>query len=995
VNPSTLNLLSDRYRIEREIGRGGMATVYLAQDLKHQRQVAIKVMSPDIAALMGPDRFLREIEVAASLNHPHIVPLFDSGAAGELLYYVMPFVAGESLRARLAREQQLPVDEALRLAREVASALGYAHQHGLVHRDVKPENILLLEGMALVADFGIAHTLETDVLADRTRLTTAAGAVLGTPAYMSPEQARGGGVDARSDIYSLACVLFEMLAGQPPFVAPAADAVLRMHVTVEARPVTDLRPAVPGAVARVVGRALAKVPADRFATAAQFAEALDGATTSVLTPAALPGVLPPNNLPRPRTHFIGREHELAECIRLLADSRLLTLTGVGGGGKTRLAVRIAERTLHEYPDGVWLVDLGPLGDGERVADAVAAALGVRETSERTLVDSLGDAVRGRRMLVILDNCEHLLAAVADVADGLLESSDELRILVTSREGLGLDGERLVPIRPLAVPPAGSTGDLAAVAAADAVRLFVDRAQRVAREFALTPDNAEAVAEICRRLDGIPLAIELAAARVKLLSLDQIRRRLDDRFRLLTGGARTALPRHQTLLATLQWSYDHLPPEEQELLRTLSVFAGGWTLDAAARVLADAADEFQVLDLLSRLVDKSLVVVERDGRHDPRYRLLETVRQYATERLLDAGDDVAEIRRRHASAMLALAERAYRERIVRESTWSAALEAEHDNLRAALALVRDEDRERYLELGGALAWFWIARTHLHEGGAHLSAALDATSADPPRPARARALWGMANLRAWQGDPEASLRLMQEALRMWRALGDATETAFALEGVGWAQFLGGDDQRARDTFEECLRLHLASGEAHLANRARVALGQVLVSMARVEEARAMAADIIGFSQAHADRRSEHSGWHYLADCALIEGQCADSIDLYRQSLLLARETGDRLEMGFEIHGIAMSLSGLGDAERALRLAGAVEAEWARLGAGVQVRFWDALLERYLGQARRTLGSDAATRAWNEGRAMPYDTAIADALEASAATRAMPAPGEEPRV
>ena len=381
VIPPAFDTLSDRYRITAEIGAGGMATVYLADDVKHRRQVAIKVLKPEISAAIGRERFLREIEIAARLNHPHIVPLFDSGAAGDLLYYVMPYVRGESLRARLQREAQLPLDDALRLTREIAAALGHAHQHDLVHRDIKPENILIVDGMALVADFGIARTMTAGAPDQGTQMATMVGAVIGTPQYMSPEQAIGGAVDQRSDIYSLACVLFEMLAGQPPFVAPTADALLRMHVTAEARPVTESRPAIPAALARVVASGLAKRPDDRFASTAQFAEAIAAAMTEVGT-AAAPAAATAHNLPRPRTQFIGREREIAECVRLLDDTRLLTLTGIGGGGKTRLAIRVAEEVVSSYPDGVWFVDLAPVTDAGRVLETIAGVFGVRETRTR-------------------------------------------------------------------------------------------------------------------------------------------------------------------------------------------------------------------------------------------------------------------------------------------------------------------------------------------------------------------------------------------------------------------------------------------------------------------------------------------------------------------------------------------------------------------------------------------------------------------------------------
>jgi predicted ATPase len=630
------------------------------------------------------------------------------------------------------------------------------------------------------------------------------------------------------------------------------------------------------------------------------------------------------------------------------------------------------------------VDFAPMTDPSRIAETVGAALGVREVAGQDLMDVLQRHVRGKRLLLLLDNCEHLLTATAALADALLRSGEALRILATSREGLGIEGERLYGLRSLAVPPLAAGGDSRAVAAVDAVKLFVDRAQMAFNGFDLTDENAAPIAEICRRLDGIPLAIELAAARVRLLSPDQIRDRLDDRFRLLTGTSKAALPRHQTLRATIQWSYEQLSPAEHRIFRLLSVFAGGWTLESAARVSGEDADELEVLDLLSHLVDKSLVLVDRDRRGQPRYRVLETVRQYAQERLAEA-DEAPAARDRHFQEFRDLAERAYGERLIREEKWAALLETEHDNLRAALEFARGSDSERYLGLAGTLAWFWQARSHLLEAREHLTSALTGAAAGEPRPARARALWGLANTMTWQGDAAAARPWMEDALRLWRQIGDLKEVASALEGIGWAQIIGGEDEAALATFEECLALQRKEGDPVLINRAMVALAQVLVALHRVAEARPMASEVIAYSKAHDDRRSLHSGWHYLADCALIEGNCDESLELYSDSLAQAEAIGDRLEMSFEVQGVAMSLAGLGDSENALALAAAAKAEWERIGVDLHIRFWDALLDRYLGAARRALGADASERAWQEGKLLPFDTAVARARSMSDRTRA----------
>ena len=653
--------LADRYRIEREIGRGGMAIVYLADDAKHGRKVAIKTLYPDLAATIAHQRFLKEIEIAARLTHPHILPLHDSGEANGQLYYVMPYIEGESLRVRLNREKLLSIETALRLTREIASALDYAHQHGVVHRDIKPANVLLAEGIALVADFGIARAVSASV--DREK--TATGIIVGTPHYMSPEQASGSAdVDARADLYSLGCVLYEMLAGEPPFTGSNAMVVLARHVRDEIPPLKTRRPDISDRLESVVRTSLAKRPADRYATVGRFVEALNAATAGPTASQRSPseGVIP-NNLPMDRTRFIGRETELAACAQLLGEARLLTVTGIGGSGKTRLAVKLAASLLQSYPDGVWLVDLSPLREASRVAETIASTLTIGEEPGKSLLETVVHYVSGKRLLLMLDNCEHLVEATAVVVDALLQASDDVRVLATSRESLGIAGERLFALRSLTLPSAKSF-DLNAVKSSDAVRLFVDRAHIADPEFVLDAQSAPPVVEICRRLDGIPLAIELAAARVKMLSVEEISSRLDDRFRLLTSGNKT-LPRHQTLRAAYQWSCDLLTAEEQRLFRMLAVFAGGWTLEAATAIWSDAADEIEVLEMMTRLADKSLVMAERRASGTSRYRMLEMSRQFAQEKLNEAGEADA-ARAGHLKYFLAWAEK--RESMTMESAF---------------------------------------------------------------------------------------------------------------------------------------------------------------------------------------------------------------------------------------------------------------------------------------------------------------------------------------
>ena len=980
--------LADRYRLAHELGGGGMGTVYLAVDLKHGRQVAIKVMDARLGAAIGADRFLREIEIAARLTHPHIVPLHDSGTTGDQLYYVMPYIQGESLRTRLDQEPKLPLDEALRLTREIASALGHAHHKGLVHRDVKPENVLLADGIALVADFGIAratadHAAEPEAVAQAETVTplTRGGAMIGTPRYMSPEQVVGGPVDARSDLYGLACMVYEMLAGQPPFTAPTLQGLLRQHLAETPVPVTQLRPDVPRGVALVLARALAKEPVDRYETAARFAEALAGAmsqaasTTGTPAPEAGPGPVA-HNLPRQRTHFIGRDRELAECERLLSGTRLLTLTGIGGGGKTRLALKLAEIVRPEFPAGVWFVDLAPLQDAEPLALTVATTLGLREPANQSLPEALAAHFANGRALLVLDNCEHVLGAAADLVEGLLTRTTSLKIVVTSREGLGTSGEQVLSLRSLSVPAAGAS-DPDAIGKTESVRLFVDRARLADPEFTLDPVVAPAVAEICRRLDGIPLALELAAARVKVLSVEEIRARLDDRFRLLTGGSRTALPRHQTLRSTIGWSYDQVGPVERRLLRLLAVFVGGWTLDAAVHVAGDGADEFDVLDGLTLLVDKSLVLPERPETGAMRYTMLETVRQYALERLDESGDGDA-ARTRHLLHFTTVVELgSTKMHGPEQSDWRARLAREQENLLAAHAWC--DHAEPGAMAGLALAYgqagFWSSRGLLHLGRRVIEEALARPGAQARTKARLLALIAASQFCSFLGRlPEAEAHA-QEGLAIARELGDPERVSQALRLVGLLASGRGDHGAARARLTESLALAREIGHPGRLAHALNALGELERAQGRYEAAEAYSAECVQVQRARGDHESVATELANLAGAALGRGGVAQARASLAESLALSQELGSHRTGQTVLYMFAGLLALSGDAARAARAAGAASAEQERVG----FRFEPsdaAVVKPLLARARAAMSPQAYDAAASGGSGLSYDEALAEA-------------------
>jgi non-specific serine/threonine protein kinase len=501
-----------------------------------------------------------------------------------------------------------------------------------------------------------------------------------------------------------------------------------------------------------------------------------GADTAEPTPTAPPATArPAHNLPRQLTSLIGRDRELAELRRLVMASHLLTLTGPGGVGKTRLALRLAEVVLPDWADGVWLVELAALADPRLVPEAVAATLGIREQPGRALVQTLAERLGPKHLLLVLDSCEHLVDACAALADHLLRACPELRLLATSREPLRIPGETTWRVDPLALPPARAAVEQVADTAA--VRLFVERARAVMPTFGLTERTAGPVAALCRGLDGLPLALELAAARAPGLGVELLARRLDDRLRLLATGSRMAPARQQTLRATLAWSYDLLDPAEQRVFRGLAVFAGGWSPEAAETVLGG-----DVLEVFGTLVDKSLV--QRGGTEAaPRFAFLETVRVFALEQLAAAADSTA-VQDRHAAYFLALAETADRQlRGLDQAIWFERLEREHDNLRAALHWALERQAMAAASgLLGALWWFWLVRGHLTEGRRWLEAFLATPAGTAPTAARAAALDYAGYLTCWQGDVPQARAWAEQALVIWRDLGDRRGMAYARRAPG---------------------------------------------------------------------------------------------------------------------------------------------------------------------------------------------------------------------
>ncbi|HEV2771057.1 MAG TPA: LuxR C-terminal-related transcriptional regulator [Solirubrobacteraceae bacterium] len=693
-----------------------------------------------------------------------------------------------------------------------------------------------------------------------------------------------------------------------------------------------------------------------------------------------------HTIPAELTSFIGRRRELAQVKAALATARLITLTGPGGVGKTRLARRSAAALGGTFDERVWLVELGEVEDDTLLAQSVAGALDLRDESGRWPVAMLTDHLASRRLLLVLDNCEHLLEASAVLCDALLRACPQLRILATSRQPLGVEGETTLLVPPLSVPESDPKLRPPSPGWGDATDLFAERAAATLPGFTVTAQNAAAVAELCRRLDGMPLAIELAAARLRALTLEQILDRLDDRLRLLTGGGRAGLPRQRTLRATVEWSHDLLAEQERVLWRRLAVFPASFTLDAAETVCAGAnLPAGEVLAGVADLTEKSMVA--RDGS---RHRLLETLRAYARERLRDAGEE-RELSRAHRDWCGELAARARPEWTGPDQVrWFDRLAAEHPSVRAAIEFSLSEpgETERGLMLACDLWLYWQARGHLGEGRRWLSALLE--RAPQATQARARGLWVAGFLALTQRDAEAAEALLAEGLALAQRLGSERDVAFANQYLGLAALFREDTAAAAELLRDAVDVHRRvdepAGAFALADLA-------IVTMLRGQGARAEALfeDSIAWAAASGDRWTRSHALWGLGVLALDDGRADLARDLQSEALSLMRALDERTGIALCVEALAWVAGACGQAERAARLIGATHAVWESIPSSLP-GVLSARHEACERRARSRLGTPAYERAVRAGATLSREAAVADALGETAS--AAPSPPLTPR-
>jgi len=700
----------------------------------------------------------------------------------------------------------------------------------------------------------------------------------------------------------------------------------------------------------------------------------------------------PNNLPTQLSSFIGRERAIAELKSLLSTTRLLTLTGAGGSGKTRLALQVATTLLAEFEYGVWWVELASLTDPVLVPQQVASSLGLSEQPGRSLMDTLTGALQPRKPLLVLDNCEHLIAACAHLVETLLRSCPGLHILTTSREAFNTPGETIWLVPSLGVPDAYHLPPIEGLVKYESVQLFIERATSVLPAFRLTQENAQALVQVCHRLDGLPLAIELAAARVKVLSLEQIATRLDHSYRLLAGGSRTALPRQQTLQATIEWSYHLLPEKERILFRRLSVFLGSFALEAAEAVCAgNGLEQDEVLDLLSHLVDKSLVAVtQRSG--EARYRLLETIRQYAQEKLLEFGE-AAHMRRNHRDWYARLAEQAKAETLeARQGSWFELLEAEHENLRVALGWSLDQqEAETAARIGAGIFRFWLLRGYISEGRLWMERALSGFS--EKNAVRAKALNVAVVLTIQQDDYKRAKTLAEESLDLCRELADRKETGYALNTLGWLAHNEGDYAGAVTFFEESLAISRERGDPSSIASVLTNLGIITLARGDVERAKELCEESLARRKTLVDKGGCAHTLTILGRIALIQGDDERATACYKESLTLRLETGEKEGIATALEGLAAVAGMQGQPVRAVRLYGSAQSLRTMLGAPLTPMDRSSY-EQTVAAVRALLDEPTFLNAWTEGQAMPLVEAIAEVAQVKVREHITPSPVPAPQ-
>ncbi len=972
------------YELRERIGSGGFGEVYRAYQPSVARDVAVKVVLPQYAN--HPEfvrRFEAEAQLVARLEHPHIVPLYDYWRDTDGAYLVMRWLPGGNLYDALQRGPWRP-GVAAELLDQIAGALDAAHRKGVVHRDVKPENILLdRDGNAYLTDFGIAKILTAPRQGKdlaHTAAVTDPEAVPGSLWYISPEQAQSQPVTAQSDLYSLGIVMYELLTGEHPFSGLTPSDQLIKRLTEPLPPLCERGVDLPRRLEEVMQQATAREPMARYPDAVAFARAFRAALSHIVEVTIPPTPTQTHNLPAQLTSFVGRKREIAEVRRLLGTTRLLTLTGPPGTGKTRLGLKVAAEVLNQFEDGVFFVDLAPISDPSLVASTIAQVFGVTETVEQPLLKTLKHYLHRKCLLLLLDNFEQVIDAAPLVGE-LLSASPGVKALVTSREVLHVYGEQEYCVPPLTLPNLDRIEPLCSLSEYEAVELFTQRAQAVWSDFALTEDDAPAVAEICVRLDGLPLAIELAAARSKVLSPKMMRRRLENRLGTLTGGSRDLPARMRTLRGAIDWSYDLLDSEEKSLFARLAVFQGGRSPESV-EVVCSHGLTISILEGLESLLNKSLLRRDVGLDGEPRFVMLEMLHEYAWERL-EASGEAEDLRRRHAACFLALAERAGPELLGSgQAYWSLRLTDEHNNLRTALSWsLGGGNAELGLRLAGALCDFWYFGGHSAEGLAWTKRALSSAKHAAPV-VRARGLNAAGRLSFDQGDHKNGKDYNGDALALYQAMGDELGSAWALTHLSaHALACPGECKEGIRLCEEALGLFRDLGDKAGITLASNVLGELSRLDGDYERAGRAYQGAIDIAHEEGNKLYEAISLSNLSYVAYHQGDYEEAAAIVKEVIARLLELENTRHLPQDLALLAGPVAAQGDPHKAAQLLGASEALLEAMGlylqAGDQFE-----IERYVTATREQLDAADVEAAWSKGRAMSLEEAVALALGEGAA-------------
>lgn len=991
----TTELAADGFVDAREIGRGGFGVVYRCRQISLDRIVAVKVLTADLDE-DNRARFLREQRAAGRLTgSPNVVTILQVGVTEHARpYIVMPFYAPGSLDARIRLRGPLSLEEALRVGVKIAGALEAAHDLGILHRDVKPANILLTDyGEPALTDFGIAHVTGG--------FETTTGVVTGSPAFTAPEIIAGAAPSPAADVYGLGATLFAAITGHAAFERRSGEQLVAQFVRITTEPTPNPREhGIADDVSAVIEGAMAGAPTNRPSVQAlgsqlrhvQHAHGYrvddmarrtehDGTneTASTYTPAPnSPDNGAPQlahsgrtgSLPLELTSFIDRREESAEIKNLLSTSRMVTLTGMGGVGKTRLALRVADHARSSFADGVFLVELGELRDDSLVTNMVADALGIRDRSARPLLEVLEDFLAPREVLVVLDNCEQVLDEVAKLSEALLRTSPGVRMLLTSREPIGISGEIAIPISPLTVPDPDHLPRR--LPRNDSVALFAERGAAALPGFEVTDDNKVTIARICQRLDGLPLAIELAAARLRAISPTEILQRLADRYSLLTRGRKDAPSRQQTLRMCIDWSYDLCTPLERHMWARLSVFSGSFELNAAEQICGTDQAVDDLLDTITSLVDKSILTREKSAPV-ARFRMLETVRDYGRE-MASERTDYSELRSRYRDWYEQLARDAEADWIgPRQPEWIARLVAEQPNLRQALEFCVADDPEAGIRTAGALYPFWLARGLFSECRRWIDRLL-ACSPKAGSCARAKVLYVATQMAALQGDLSAATTLVEEGRALANRSTDAMLLALVDIADGYRALFSNELDYARICFERATPIFAQQNDELLLIVGIGILGLTQEFLNDIDRA----VECYEHSLAITEPRGEtvfqsYSLWN-LAVAVWRRGDRTRADELLRKALHVGRSINDRLNISMCLQALAWVAAEEQEPERAVVLGAAAEQLAQSVGSP---RVFHPALVVFQKRSERTARQALTQRAFDAARRKGQSLGVADAV------------------